>query len=131
MGAGGRALIARLSRLRYPSASEVAMIYEIRVYEAEDGKAQAMRARFVREVIPRMPGHGIELMGVFTAPVEDGKLTYMTRFADEAARQAAWASFTSDAGWKAAKAATETEGPLVRSQTVSVLSPLAEGLPLA
>lgn len=105
------------------------MIYEIRVYEAAEGCAAAMRRRFVEEVAAKFfPRHGIELIGVFTAPVEDGRLTYLTRFADEATRQKAWASFGADPEWTAVKAASETKGPLLKSQQVSVLSPAVAGL---
>jgi hypothetical protein len=106
------------------------VIYEIRVYEAVEGKADAMRSRFKNEVIPRMPRHGIELVGAFVSPVEDGKLTYLTRFASEEARQKSWGSFGADPEWKAVKAASEAEGPLLRQQTVTVLSPAWSGLQL-
>ena len=69
-------------------------------------------------------------LGAFTAPDEDGRLTYMTRFADEAARKQAWASFAADPEWAAVKASSEPDGPLLKSQTVSVLSPAIAGLPL-
>ena len=65
---------------------------------------------------------------VFTAPVEDGRLTYVTRFPDEAARKQAWASFGVDPEWAAVKAASETKGPLLKNQVVSVLSPALAGL---
>jgi len=107
------------------------LIYEIRVYEAEAGRADAMRRRFCDHVATRFfPRHGIELIGAFTAPVEDGRLTYMTRFADEDARKKAWASFAADPEWVALKAASETDGPLLKNQTVSLLSPVVAGLPL-
>ena len=107
------------------------MIYEIRVYEAVEGRAEAMRRRFADNVATRFfPRHGIELVGAFTAPDEDGRLTYMTRFADEAARKQAWASFAADPEWAAVKASSEPDGPLLKSQTVSVLSPAIAGLPL-
>jgi hypothetical protein len=51
-----------------------------------------MRQRFLKEVAPRLPKHGIELVGVFVAPEEDGKMTYVTRCADEEARKNGWAS---------------------------------------
>ncbi|WP_029003807.1 NIPSNAP family protein [Azorhizobium doebereinerae] len=104
------------------------MIYEIRIYEASEGRADAMRQRFIAEVVPRLPGHGIELLGVFTAPEEDGRLTYLTRFSSEDARKQAWASFGADPDWKAVKAASEVNGPLLKAQTVNVLSPAAAGL---
>jgi hypothetical protein len=104
------------------------LVYEIRVYEAVEGKAEAMRNRFKSEVVPRMPHHGIELLGVFEAPVEDGRLTYMTRFKSEEDRGQAWASFSSDPEWQAIKAASEANGQILKSQTVSVLSPKVAGL---
>ncbi|TKT78160.1 NIPSNAP family protein [Aquamicrobium sp. LC103] len=106
------------------------MIYEVRVYEAADGKAEAMRRRFEQEVAPRFPGFGIELLGAFVAPEEDGKLTYVTRFPNEEARKAAWERFGSDPDWKRIKTASESDGPLLARQTVSVLSPAFAGLPL-
>ncbi|MEH2514378.1 hypothetical protein V1291_005732 [Nitrobacteraceae bacterium AZCC 1564] len=104
------------------------MIYEIRVYEAVEGKAEAMRARFKTEVVPRLPKHGIELLGVFEAPAEDGRLTYMTRFKSEDDRTKAWAAFGADPEWRTIKAASETNGPLLKNQSVSVLSPKVAGL---
>jgi hypothetical protein len=105
------------------------VIYEIRVYEAVEGCATAMRRRFLDEVAKKFfPRHGIELLGAFTAPTEDGRLTYMTRFADEDARKKAWAAFGADPEWAAVKAASEVNGPLLKSQQVSMLSPAAAGL---
>jgi hypothetical protein len=110
---------------------ERVLIYEIRVYEAAEGRAEAMRRRFRDNVATIFfPRHGIELVGVFTAPIEDGRLTYMTRFADEDARKKAWAAFATDPEWAAVKVASETDGPLLKNQTVSVLSPALAGLPL-
>ncbi len=107
------------------------MIYEIRIYEAAEGKADAMRRRFCDHVATQFfPRHGIELVGVFTTPDEDGRLTYMTRFGDEDARKKAWASFATDPEWAALKASSETDGPLLKNQSVSVLSPALSGLPL-
>lgn len=108
---------------------ECEVIYEIRVYEAVEGRAAAMRQRFLDEVAVKFfPRHGIELLGAFTAPVDDGRLIYMTRFPDEDARKLAWASFGADPEWAAVKAASETNGPLLKNQVVSVLSPAAAGL---
>jgi hypothetical protein len=106
------------------------MIYELRVYESVPGQADAMRTRFKHEVMPRLPRHGIELVGAFISPIEDGKLTYVTRFADEEARTRGWASFGADPEWKEVKSASEVNGPLLQNQTVSVLSPAWPGLPL-
>jgi NIPSNAP protein len=108
------------------------VIYEIRVYEAADGKAKAMRDRFIAEVASRFfPRHGIELLGAFTAfEEEDGRLTYVTRFVSEEARKQAWAAFTADPEWIKVKAASEVDGPLLSKQTISLLSPAISGLVL-
>jgi hypothetical protein len=119
------------SRQAVGGKRERVLIYEIRVYEAAEGRADAMRRRFCDKVATKFfPRHGIDLVGVFTAPVEDGRLTYMTRFTDEDARKKAWAAFGADPEWAALKAASETEGPLLKNQVISVLSPAMTGLPL-
>jgi hypothetical protein len=107
------------------------MIYEIRIYEAHEGKADAMKARFKSEVVKRFPQHGIELLGVFESEAEAGRLTYLTRFASEDERGKAWAAFGADPDWRAVKAASEVNGPLLKTQSVSVLSPAVAGLLLA
>jgi NIPSNAP len=108
------------------------LIYEIRVYEPTEGNAAAMRRRFLDVVaVTFFPRHGIELLGAFTATTDDGRLTYMTRFADEDARKKAWASFGADPDWAAAKTASETNGPLLKSQVISILSPAAASLLLS
>jgi NIPSNAP len=104
------------------------MIYEVRIYEAADGKADAMKARFKNEVVKRFPGHGIELLGVFEMPTDPTRLTYQTRFNSEDDRSKAWAAFGVYPEWRAVKAASEVNGPLLKNQTVSVLSPAVGGL---
>ena len=107
------------------------MIYELRHYDAVDGKFDEMKQRFETEVVPRFPKHGIELLGVFTNPDTAGRMSYMTRYPDASARERAWASFGGDADWKAAKAASETGGPLLAKQTITVLTPALAGLALS
>lgn len=107
------------------------MIYEIRVYEAADGKAEAMKARFKNEVVRRFPNHGIELLGVFESASDATRLTYLTRFKSDDDRSKAWAAFGADPEWRAIKAATEVDGPLLKNQSVTVLSPAVAGLLLA
>ncbi|WP_024507366.1 NIPSNAP family protein [Bradyrhizobium sp. ARR65] len=107
------------------------MIYEIRVYEAAEGKAEAMKARFKNEVVKRFPNHGIELLGVFESESDNTRLTYLTRFKSEDDRSKAWAAFGADPEWRAVKAATEVDGPLLKNQSVTVLSPAVTGLLLA
>jgi hypothetical protein len=105
-----------------------AVIYEIRVYEPEAGKADAMRDRFKQYVVSRFAKHGIELVGAFEPTEDDGRLIYITRFENEEKRGKGWAAFAADAEWLEIKARSETDGPLLKRQSVSVLSPALAGL---
>jgi hypothetical protein len=107
------------------------LLCEFRVYEAAEGKLEAMRARFKTEVVPRLPRRGIELLGVFEAAADDGRLSYLTRFRSEDDRTKAWAACGSDREWRTIEAATEVHGPLLKNQAVSVLSSAVTGLLLA
>lgn len=103
------------------------MIYEIRVHEAADGRANAMRRRFLDVVAVKFfPRHGIEVIGVFTAPVEDGRLTYITCFANEDAQKKAWAAFAADSEWVAAKATSGADGGYVGDKLYRVLKRIGE-----
>jgi len=70
----------------------------------------------------------VDLLGVFESPSDSSRLTYLTRFKSEADRSKAWAAFGADPQWLVVKAATEANGPLLKNQTVSVLSPAVAGL---
>ena len=104
------------------------MIFEIRTYEAAEGCAEALRSRFKLVASKLYPRHGIELLGAFLVPADDARLTYMTRFPDEDTRKSAWAALLADPEWAQIKAASETNGPLLKSQSVSVLTPAIPGL---
>lgn len=106
------------------------MIYEIRVYEHEEGCAKAVRERFEVEVAPRFPSHNIELVGVFT-DVQTQHLTYMTRYPNEDARKAAWESFKTDPDWLVIKAKSEENGPLIAKQHVTLLTSLTSDFPIS
>ena len=99
----------------------------LKLFQEGPGVSETMLERFRREVAPRFADHGIELVGVFS-DVATQELTYLTRFPDEAARKKGWESFKTDAGWLAAKAASETDGPLVLKQRATVLNPVMSGL---
>lgn len=90
-----------------------------------------MRDRFAGVVASKFfPRHGIELVGAFVAPTEDGRLTYVTRFESEEARKKAWDGFAADPEWAQVKTETEEGGVLLKSQTISVLLSAISGLVL-
>ena len=107
------------------------MLYELRIYEPCDGKSDAMRQRFHDHARRLFAVHGIDVVGVFTPQPTDGRLGYMTRFADEDARTAAWSAFGADPAWQAIKTESEADGPLMKQQTVTLLDGVPAGLLLS
>ncbi|WP_439587145.1 NIPSNAP family protein [Hydrogenophaga sp.] len=105
------------------------MIHELKRYEANLHKADALRARFLTVTLPIFSRLGITVRHYWTHPSEPDAMYYLAEFPDEASRTAAWAAFGADAQWKAAKAASEKEGPLLASQTTVLLHPQPLSMP--
>jgi len=101
------------------------MIYEKKRYLAHPGKAAALRQRFVDTTMPIFERLGIRTLAVYSPQGRDDELHYIVAFADEAARQAAWAQFAQDSEWQAAKACSEQGGPLLAAQESELLTGLA------
>lgn len=99
------------------------MIYELKKYTAHEGKASALVQRFHAHTMPVFRRLGIEVVHCWTQPAEPQAFYYLTRYASEQARDAALQAFGSDPEWKAAKAASEAEGPLLASQSTISLEP--------
>lgn len=99
------------------------MIYELRTYTAAPGQADKLKRRFREHTLVYFRRHGIELVGCWEPVDRPEQFVYLTRFADEAASKAAWAGFAGDADWRRVKAESETEGPLLATQSVQVLRP--------
>lgn len=100
------------------------MIYEMKIYTPHAGKGAAMRNRFLAVVRPIFKRSGIDLVDVYGINGSDD-LCYIVRFPDEAARERAWAAFKDDAEWTAAKAASEVDGPLLKSQATTLMTKLS------
>jgi heme-degrading monooxygenase HmoA len=97
------------------------MIYEFKTYRATEGASERLKKRFAEKTMPIFARLGIEVVHCWTSDDEPDAFFYMVRFASEEARKAAWAAFAADAEWKGAKAASETNGPLLASQTTVLL----------
>lgn len=99
------------------------MLYEIRTYSAVADRAEQLKARFRQHTLPFFTRHGIEVVGCWEPVDRPDQLVYMVRFPNEAARQAAWASFSADPEWKQVKAKSETGGLLLDTQDSLLLTP--------
>jgi len=119
-------LVLALTVLLPARAADPAPVYELRVYTAAEGRMPDLLARFRDHTCALFAKHGMENIGYWTAadPAADGdRLFYVLRHASRAAAQAAWAAFRADPVWTAAKAASETRGPLTAGITSTFLAP--------
>lgn len=100
------------------------MIYDLRIYTPHEGKAEALKRRFVDQVLPIFARIGIEVVERLEPAAGAGEFWYLTRFADEQARETAWNAFKNDPEWLAIKAASEVEGPLLKEQDIRLFQGL-------
>ena len=92
------------------------MIYELRTYTANPGKAEALHSRFRDHTQGIFAKHGIVSVGywVQTTPEDGaGDLVYLLAHPDRETADAAWTAFRADPEWNAARDASERDGKLV------------------
>ena len=108
-----------------PSADQ--RVFELRTYVANEGKLEALHARFRDHTNALFRKHGITVIGYWVPQDEkDGKantLVYLIAFPSRDAAKQAWAEFGADPEWKQAKAESEKDGVLVGKVTSVYLDP--------
>jgi hypothetical protein len=100
--------------------------FEMRTYTTHDGRLDALNARFRNHTNRIFAKHGIEIIG-FWVPADEpdsaNTLVYMLAYPSREARDAAWKAFGADPDWKAAKAESEKDGPIVKKVISQFLKP--------
>lgn len=99
------------------------MIYELKRYMPRPGKGPALKERFARVTMPIFARLGIRVLHCWEDAADRDAFVYLVAFDDATQRDAAWKAFGADEEWITAKAASETEGPLLASQTTIELHP--------
>jgi NIPSNAP len=101
-------------------------VFELRTYYAPPGKMKSLHARFRDHTNKLFEKHGITIIG-FWNPLDpaqaEEKLIYIVAYPSKAAADKSWAAFREDPDWKAAKATSEKDGPLVKKVDSIYLSP--------
>ena len=103
-------------------------VYELRTYHANEGKLDALHARFREHTVGLFEKHGMTNVAYWvpTEGEQAGKtLIYLLSYPNLEARAASWKAFLSDSDWKAAYAASTTDGKLVASVDSVFLKPTA------
>lgn len=92
-------------------------VFEMRTYYANEGKMDALHARFRDHTCKLFEKHGMTLVG-FWSPTDEAKakemMVYILAFPSELDAKKSWQAFVNDPEWKAAKAASEKNGGLVK-----------------
>ena len=102
-------------------------VFELRTYVTHPGRLDALNTRFRDHTLALFKKHGMENI-VYATPQDekDGKadtLVYLIAHKSRDAAKESWAAFGSDPDWKAAQAASEKDGKIVKSVTSVFLDP--------
>jgi hypothetical protein len=87
--------------------------FEMRTYYANEGKVEALDARFREHTNKLFVKHGMDLVGYWHPVDKPNVLVYILGYPSREAREKSWAAFNNDPEWKAAKAKSEEHGGLV------------------
>ena len=100
-------------------------LYEMRVYYTNEGKLDALHARFRDHTMALFEKHGMTNVGYFvpTGDNPEQKLIYFLAYPDREARDASWKAFLDDPDWQAAYKASTADGRLVARITETFLEP--------
>ena len=116
------------------SLAKDSRFFEMRTYHAAPGKMEALNSRFRDTTTKLFTKHGMTVVAYWIPMDKDGKyentLVYMLAFPSHAARDKAWKEFSDDPEWKAAKADSEKNGPLLTGKPESVYMTATDYSPL-
>jgi hypothetical protein len=91
-------------------------VFEMRTYYAHKGKMEALHARFRDHTNKLFVKHGMTLVG-YWSPIDskqaEEKMVYILAYPSKEAADKSWKDFRDDPAWKAAREASEKDGPLV------------------
>ena len=99
-------------------------VYELRTYTCNEGKLEALKARFRDHTIEIFKRHGIESVG-YWIPRDPEKskttLIYIVVHPSLEAAQKNWAEFRADPEWKKVQTESEASGKILAKPPESVL----------
>ncbi len=114
--AAGSLLMLGAGLFNQSQAQAPGHIYELRVYHANEGKLDALVARFRDNTVGIFNRHNMKSVGYFLptdAPGAGNTLIYILEHPNRAEADKNWAAFQADPDWKKAREASEVNGALV------------------
>ena len=103
-----------IAGLDIAQAEEKNRVFEIRTYYANEGKLDALLARFRDHMVALFKKHGITNIG-YWVPTDnkENKLVYMLAYSSREARGKAWKAFLADPNWQKVYKESTKDGRLV------------------
>ena len=93
-----------------------ARVFELRTYTTEEGKLDALQARFRDHTMKLFEKHGMTNIGYWTpedAPLARNTLIYVLAHPSREAAKKSWDEFRNDPEWKRVREASEANGKIV------------------
>ena len=111
---GGAAMTLGLNYIAGSKNSQ--HVYELRMYHVNDGKMDALIARFSDHTDAIFKRHNMKSIGYWSpedAPDSQNLLIYILEHPSRQEAEKNWAAFQADKEWQRVKAESEANGPLV------------------
>jgi hypothetical protein len=91
-------------------------VHELRMYHPNEGKTEALQARFRDHTDAFFKNHNMRSIGYWVpedAPSSQNLFIYILEHSSREEAEKNWAAFQADPEWKKVKAESEKNGPLV------------------
>ena len=115
MGAAMMLATASGTEARASGAAKSDVVYELRVYHANEGKLDALLARFRDHTVAIFNRHGLKSVAYWTPtdePLKGRTLIYILKHPSREAATANWKAFHDDPEWVKVSTASEVNGKL-------------------
>ena len=112
----GAAVMLAFSTLRGSNAQPSHHVYELRLYHVNEGKMDALKARFGNHTDAIFKRHNMKSICYWSpedAPDSQNLLIYILEHPSRQEANRNWAAFHADPKWQKVKAESEANGPLV------------------
>jgi hypothetical protein len=112
----GALIMLGLSTLRGSNAQPPSNVYELRLYHVNEGKMDALIARFGNHTDAIFRRHNMKSIGYWLpedAPSSQNLFVYILEHPSRKEAEKNWAAFQADPEWQKVKAESEANGPLV------------------
>jgi hypothetical protein len=112
----GVTLMLAFSKLGASNPQPPHHVYELRLYHVNEGKMDALKARFGDHTDAIFRRHNMKSIGYWSpedAPDSQNLFVYILEHPSRQEAEKNWAAFQADPEWKKVKAESEANGPLV------------------